>query len=317
VGGNEWVLLFYPTGQPGLYHHHVGPHTAIFVALVGEGPQPQGVVTLHGRRRHVHALHRFTLVDQSNNGRNITKESTECMCCVPQGQQPNILDGCDSHGHKVFVEHSVLEAPDSGYLVNDVIRIRYEIELVATSGGALHPPVELASIDVSSIPTLGDQMRALLLLDDEDTTDCVFEVEGERFPAHSLIISARSSAFRAMLRTGAQMREGHEGVVRQQDIRASVFKLLLHFIYSDSLPGGNCPEAFGASGGASGAGVASAAGRPLLGGGSGGSGDDGVELDVPTTQHLLVAADRFDLARLRAICESRLCDTAGRCSLAQ
>ena len=33
-----------------------------------------------------------------------------------------------------------------------------------------------------------------------------------------------------------------------------------------------------------------------------------VELDVPMTQHLLVAADRFDLTRLRAICESRLCD---------
>ena len=32
------------------------------------------------------------------------------------------------------------------------------------------------------------------------------------------------------------------------------------------------------------------------------------ELDVPMTQHLLVAADRFDLTRLRAICEARLCD---------
>lgn len=36
---------------------------------------------------------------------------------------------------------------------------------------------------------------------------------------------------------------------------------------------------------------------------------EGVNLDVPMAQHLLVAADRFQLLRLRRICESRLCET--------
>jgi speckle-type POZ protein len=62
-----------------------------------------------------------------------------------------------------------------------------------------------------------------------------------------------------VLRTGAQMREGSEGVVRLQDIRAPVFKLLLHFIYSDSLPDRDRRRA-GASGGASGSAAALAAG---------------------------------------------------------
>ena len=133
----------------------------------------------------------------------------------------------------------MLEAPNNGYLVDDTIVIRYEIELVVTSGGALNRANKQnpMSIDVSSFPTLGDQIKDLLT-EDADKTDCVFEVEGVRFPAHSLVLAARSSTFRAMLRTGAEMREGSEGVVRLRDIRAPVFKILLGFIYSDALPDG-------------------------------------------------------------------------------
>jgi len=36
---------------------------------------------------------------------------------------------------------------------------------------------------------------------------------------------------------------------------------------------------------------------------------EGANLDVAMAQHLLVAADRFQLSRLRQICERRLCET--------
>ena len=36
---------------------------------------------------------------------------------------------------------------------------------------------------------------------------------------------------------------------------------------------------------------------------------EGAALDVAMAQHLLVAADRFQLPRLRRICERRLCET--------
>lgn len=36
---------------------------------------------------------------------------------------------------------------------------------------------------------------------------------------------------------------------------------------------------------------------------------EGANLDVAMAQHLLVAADRYQLSRLRRICERRLCET--------
>jgi hypothetical protein len=57
--------------------------------------------------------------------------------------------------------------------------------------------------------------------------------------------------------------------------QAPVFRLLLSFVYTDVLPEEH----------------------------------DGANLDVAMAQHLLVAADRYELIRLRRICERRLCET--------
>ena len=309
MGGHEWVLLFYPDGKrstndPNNPPPNDDPYAALFVALIGEGPRPQGVVqSISGRV--VRAFHRFTLVDQSGNNRDITKGRQRDQGAVKIScarQDPNARN---CHGYRKFVRRSVLEAPNNGYLVDDTIVIRYKIELVVTSGGALNRQNKQnpACVDVDAFPTLGDQVRSMLT-DDATKSDCVFEVEGERFPAHSLVVAARSSTFRAMLRTGAEMREGTEGVIRLQDIRAPVFKILLGFIYSDELPDGTGRGTYesGAAGG-------------RLDGPDGGAarhhGEDAesqMELDVAMVQHLLVAADRFDVTRLRAICEARLCE---------
>lgn len=80
---------------------------------------------------------------------------------------------------------------------------------------------------------------------------------------HKIILSARSRVFEKML--NGSMREASEGRIPIHDIKAPVFRALLHFAYTDSLP------------------------EEL----------DGNKLDVHMAQHLLVAADQYELDRLR------------------
>lgn len=330
VGGHEWVLLFYPDGKRSMSDGNAAnaaaedPYAALFVALIGEGPRPLGVVQ-SGTGRVVRAFHRFTLVDQNGNGRHITKgrQREQGAVKISCARQDPTARNC--HGYRKFVRRSVLEQQGSGYLVDDVVIIRYEIELVVTTGGALNKNSKLlpaASVNVPSYPTIGKNLVGLLY-DAKSTFDCTFEVEGEKFNAHSLILSARSSVFAAMLRTGAAMREGKEGVCKLLDIKRDVFRLLLHFVYADELPTrsnntGGESDAQGAVdegardqpvGSLALVGASDAAASGGVSAATTGYASDEVQLDVPMTQHLLVAADRFDLSRLRAMCEARLCES--------
>lgn len=202
-------------------------------------------------------------------------------------QDPNARN---CHGYRKFVRRAHLEDPTKGFLVNDTIVIRYSIELVVSTGGALSrathglsskPPLPIIPIPPSS---LGRDL--LKLLDSDVHTDVTFVVEGEEFHAHRMLLQARSPVFHALL--SGPMREGHEGQVEIQDIRAPVFKAMLHFVYGDTLPEEEDTSVVSSA--------APAAGPRV----------EGANLDVNFAQHLLVAADRFELPRLRAICERRL-----------
>ena len=57
-----------------------------------------------------------------------------CDLALGIAQDPNARN---CHGYRKFVKRSVLENPNSGYLVADTIIIKYTIELVVSSGGAL------------------------------------------------------------------------------------------------------------------------------------------------------------------------------------
>lgn len=330
VGGHEWVLLFYPDGKrssaeiqqtfattptlgnndrpriqlpqvtpdgggpgeeraiqtpeamvsPNVHiplhsqSHMVGSdYCALFVALIGETDAPQGVVSTSDGRV-VRAFHRFTLVDQTRRGQDVTKGRRRDQGAVKIScarQDPNARN---CHGYRKFVKKSILEDPGRGLLVDDTIVIRYQIELVVSTGGALsrqtqNPrPSKLVTVPP---PNLGSNL--LQLFEGKTSTDVVFDVDGTQIPAHKIILSARSPVFNVLL-TGP-MKEGHQDSITIKDVKAPVFKILLYFAYADRLP----PEVVGS------------------------------KLDVPLAQHLLAAADRFQLLRLRCICEQRLCDS--------
>ncbi|WVZ50333.1 hypothetical protein U9M48_001593 [Paspalum notatum var. saurae] len=108
------------------------------------------------------------------------------------------------------------------------------------------------------------------LLDSKVGGDVTFEVGGELFMAHRYVLAVRSSVFMAEL-FGSSMKEKLSNRVRIDDMEARVFKILLRFIYMDSLP-------------------------------------EDIDADEKTVvaQHLLVAADRYNLQRLKLVCEDML-----------
>lgn len=255
------------------FHDTGNEYCALFVALIGETDSPQGVVST-SEGRVVRAFHRFTLVDQTNRGLDVSKGRRRDQGAVKIScarQDPNARN---CHGYRKFVKKSILEDPGRGLLVNDTIVIKYQIELVVSTGGALSRQVAAPKPSKAVVvppPNLG--MNLLQLFEDRMSPDVVFDVDGLKIPAHKIILSARSPVFKALL-TGP-MKEGQQDSVTIQDVRAPVFKILLYFAYADKLP------------------------TEL----------QDSKLDVPMAQHLLAAADRFQLLRLRCICEQRLCDS--------
>ncbi|KAF7061747.1 hypothetical protein CFC21_068415 [Triticum aestivum] len=105
------------------------------------------------------------------------------------------------------------------------------------------------------------------LLEEKKGFDVSFIVGGEAIEAHRFVIAMRSPIFKAELY--GSMREARPGqCITIKDMQPAVFKALLHFIYTDSLPRGE---------------------------------------DTEMVQLLLVAADRYAMDRLKLVCQSILC----------
>ncbi|TKW08278.1 hypothetical protein SEVIR_6G019200v4 [Setaria viridis] len=115
------------------------------------------------------------------------------------------------------------------------------------------------------------------LLESREGSDVTFSVAGETFAAHRLVLAMRSPAFKAEL--CGPMRES--GTVQHpiviEDMQPDAFRAMLYFIYTDSMDynddllrdyhSGNCDM----------------------------------------VHHLLVAADRYAVERLKLTCQSILC----------
>ncbi|GJN01695.1 hypothetical protein PR202_ga18976 [Eleusine coracana subsp. coracana] len=109
------------------------------------------------------------------------------------------------------------------------------------------------------------------MLKDGEGADVTFSVGDQLFPAHRCVLAARSAVLKAEL--FSPMKEKATKHIRIDDIEPSIFEALLHFIYTDSLPD-----------------------------------DCDADKNVPM-QHLLVAADRYGLDRLRLMCEVKMCNS--------
>lgn len=224
-------------------------------------------IALASEGTDVRALFELTLLDQSGKGKH--KVHSHFDRALESGPYTLKYRG-SMWGYKRFFRRAGLETSD--YLKNDSLAISCTVGVVvsSTQGPRLH------SIPVPE-SNMGQHFGALL--DDCYAVDITFEVGSENFRAHKLVLAARSPVFKAQL--FGPLGDRNKDTLLVEDIEAPVFKAMLHFIYCDSLPDSielTCT-----------------------------SSPSSCKVDTLMAQHLLAAADRYGLDRLRFICESKLC----------
>ncbi|TVU42678.1 hypothetical protein EJB05_09098, partial [Eragrostis curvula] len=114
------------------------------------------------------------------------------------------------------------------------------------------------------------------LLEQKEGADVVFSVAGETIMAHKIVLAMRSPVFKAEL-CGPMSHDRGKHPIVIEDMQPDVFRAFLYFIYTDSMKGG-----------------------------VDGDGDCNRQ-SCEMIRHLLVAADRYDVKRLKLICQSILC----------
>ncbi|RLN43000.1 hypothetical protein C2845_PM01G36240 [Panicum miliaceum] len=183
------------------------------------------------------------------------------------------FDSYSGWGYPEFIKREDLEK--FKYLRDDSFAVRCDV-VVTSEFRAEEEPVATTPASVS-VPSSDLHKHLGVLLQTEKGADVVFDVAGQTFAAHRCVLAARSPVFSAEL-FGVMKESDTGGVVRINDMEAQVFKALLYFIYTDLFPKTAKEER------------------------------DGDQDEDVLSQHLLVAADRYNLERLKLLCEKKLCD---------
>uniref|UniRef100_A0A0D9XJX0 BTB domain-containing protein n=1 Tax=Leersia perrieri TaxID=77586 RepID=A0A0D9XJX0_9ORYZ len=168
------------------------------------------------------------------------------------------------------------ELERSGCIVNNVLTIRCDLDVNQFS--TKKQKVKPAMASYVSVPprNLGQQFGALL--SNSVGADVTFQISGKRFMAHRCVLAARSPVFMVEL-YGPMEESNTERVIQIDDMEPEVFEALLGFIYTDSLPEMKKKD------------------------------------EMVMAQLLLGAADRYDIKRLRLMCEDKLCRNINKCTV--
>lgn len=250
VGGYQWAIYFYPDGKN---PEDSSAYVSVFIALASEGTD-------------VRALFELTLVDQSDQGNH--KVHSHFDRSLESGPYTLKYRG-SMWGYKRFFKRSSLE--QSTYLKDDCLKINCTVGVVvsAVDSPGLHP-IRVPESDIG--------VHFGTLLANMEGSDIVFNVAGEKFQAHKLVLAARSLVFRSEF--FEKVEEGKQEIV-VEDVEPQVFKAMLHFIYRDTLvedvdlipPSSSCES----------------------------------PISDFIVAKLLTVADKYGLGRLKQLCESCLC----------
>ncbi|KAG0489163.1 hypothetical protein HPP92_007974 [Vanilla planifolia] len=249
VGGYQWAVYFYPDGKN---PEDNTTYVSVFIALASEGTD-------------VRALFELTLVDQSGKGKH--KVHSHFDRSLESGPYTLKYRG-SMWGYKRFFRRAALETSD--YLKDDCLKINCTVGVVVSV-------VDCPRLHSIQIPESDMGLHFGMLLDKQEGSDIIFDVAGEKFHAHKLVLAARSPIFKSTFFDGP-VEILNEIVI--SDLEPKVFKAMLQFIYKDSLDEN---DVF--------------------------FGSESIRTSVSDTlpAKLLAAADKYALGRLRLLCESYLC----------
>ncbi|KAM7522768.1 hypothetical protein LguiA_012670 [Lonicera macranthoides] len=261
VGGYQWAIYFYPDGKN---PEDNSTYVSVFIALASEGTD-------------VRALFELTLVDQSGKGKH--KVHSHFDRSLESGPYTLKYRG-SMWGYKRFFRRAMLETSD--YLKDDCLKINCTVGVVVSA-------IDCSRLHSIQVPDSDIGKHFGMLLESMEGSDVIFNIGGEKFNAHKLVLAARSNVFRSEFFDKGDA-DAQEIIVK--DMEPNVFKAMLHFIYRDALD----EDELVAS--------TSSCAPPS-------------SVFDSLTAKLLAAADKYDLGRLRRLCESFLCkdisvNSAGR-----
>ncbi|CAM0949216.1 unnamed protein product [Alopecurus aequalis] len=149
----------------------------------------------------------------------------------------------------------------------DCFTIRCDFTLMKAPNATT--PVQLDVAVVAPPSDLHRHLGALLL--GGEGADVTFHVGEESYRAHRCVLASRSPVFKAEFFGAMKEDATLKGAgVRVDGVEAPAFGAFLHFVYTDALP------------------------------------DIGEDEQTWMAQHLLVLADRYDMERLKLICQDKL-----------
>ncbi|CAM0912948.1 unnamed protein product [Alopecurus aequalis] len=242
VGGHTWFLRYLPNGIEDDFADSVGVYLALDSAAA----------------KDVKAKFTFSVLDK--HGQPVPSLTHNHPVINFEGKG-------SAWGYHACIKKVDLEG--SVHLIDDCFSIRYDVTVMMIRSEKTNKPNQFVVVPPSNLHQhLGDLVKSM------DGADVTFHVGGETFSAHRYVLAARSSVFKAEL--FGSMTERTSNPVEILDMESDVFKSLLHFIYTDSLPEMTH--------------------------------ESGVHGDVVMATHLLVAAGRYNVERLKLICEEKLCN---------
>ncbi|KAJ3687188.1 hypothetical protein LUZ61_016352 [Rhynchospora tenuis] len=235
VGGHEFYIRIYPRGEVTEREQFI----SVFLVLNSDADEELPV------------QFEFGLVDLSAGDLAIAGQK--------MSGSHTFVYFLETWGFACFISRAHLEASqylkDDSFMVKCTIRVAKETWEEARQ--SIVPPSDL-------------HLHLTKLLESSEMADITFEVDEESFIAHRIVLAARSSVFKQLLCQKGD--NDASSCVRIQDVKAPVFKALLHYLYTDRLP-------------------------------------NGIDKSLPSfDQQLLLAADTYAIERLKFICEEKLCN---------